>query len=135
MYASVDIALKFDSIEVATTMSRELRRRLMVVKETESIAVVNVQFDKLIVPVGAYSQQIFYTHPYFYFFLSFLHQTMLLTGQFVQHKRAFIHIYTIVLMCSFFYVNKKFFLCCFSPSFSLSLSLPPFLSSFLCTCA
>ena len=71
MYASVDIALKFDSIEVATTMSRELRRRLMVVKETESIAVVNVQFDKLIVPVGAYSQQIFYTHPYFYFFFVF----------------------------------------------------------------
>jgi hypothetical protein len=36
VYTDVGIALNFDSIEVATTMSRGLRREIMVVKEKKS---------------------------------------------------------------------------------------------------
>ncbi len=65
----MDIALKFDSIDVATTMSRVLRRQVMVVKDREREREegggrrqmwMDVHFVKLLVSSAAYSHRIFF---------------------------------------------------------------------------
>ena len=157
IYASVDIALKFDSIDVPRTMSRVLRRQMMVVKENADVD-MDVHLDKFFLSFSALFASNFF---FFFFFTSrsrqvlffSLHMLVLFERFFYAqshlrsnkmtnislrttqtrthtHTHIYIHDRSLCGSCTFFFnVNKKLFFCCFSLSPSRALS--PFFFTFV----
>lgn len=137
---SVDVALKFDSIDVATTMSRAPRRQMMVAKENETKTPrpqmwINVHFDNSLSFLSLNFFASTCSHFYFYFSAFFLYTSNNITNISVRttQMRAHMHTYdrSSYSSCTFFfYVNKKLF------SVALvSLSRLFFFLLYVCTCA
>jgi hypothetical protein len=96
----VDIALKFDSIDVATTMSRVLRRQMMVVKGREGRGGgrarpqmwMDVHFDKFFLSFGVFFFVGFFLHMLALLFF-FLLNLFYITNISVRTTQIRAHIY------------------------------------------
>ncbi len=125
----MDIALKFDSIDVARTMSRVLRRQMMVVKEREKkrggedhrCGWMCILTNSSVLLSCIYLHQIFLSFSFFFahartfilFFCSASSTSNNITNISVRTTQMRAHIYTPIVLCivrvRFFYVNKKLF--------------------------